>query len=168
LYEESAIKIFLISRQRKELAFGVEYRLLPPTLLDIFKGEINRRPELAAVKDTIMHKVRRMGNNERMARRESDRKKLIKLYRSPNDRHTLRGLLALTILTNDRVNLNVIDEPAPWSGTDGELRRYFQKWRLPVNQAFKRKFPCQSGRTAELKRVLTLARGTSHDNTHED
>jgi hypothetical protein len=126
--------------------------------MDIFKGEINRRPELAAVKDIIMRKLRTMGNNERSVRRESDRKKLVNLYRSPTERNTLRGSLALTILTNDRVNLKVIDEPAPWSGTDVELRSYFQKWQGQVNESFKQKFPRHSDRLDKMKKVLSLTR----------
>jgi hypothetical protein len=146
---------------------GVEFKVLPLGLFDIFKGEVLRRPELASLKDDLIRRVRKLGQNERDLQRRAERRMLLKFHHSPGVKGTLRGNLAQTVLCEDRLNLAVIDEPVPWSATHSELLQYYIKWRPIVTSAFQRKFPNQIDRVRAMMIVDGPENVTSADSTDQ-
>lgn len=147
-------KCFLF-RHQNDLAYGLEFRVLPQGLYDLFKSEIARRPELQAVDQLLLSKLRKMGNNERDSRRRSERRRLLNFYN--NGSRQVRGQMATILLCNERCNLRVIDDPAPW-GSKTEMEVFYRSWRPAVNQAFKEKYPNAQERVLQMRHALSPVR----------
>jgi hypothetical protein len=157
---------YLLCSDRKDVSVGVEFKLLPRALFDIFQDEVRNRPELAQMKDNLLRKVRDLGKSERDLLCRGYREMHLQLYKSDGAKGTLRAKLAQTLLVDDKLQLGVIDEPAPLSAPEIVMVEYVNKFRPRVIAAFQAKFVSEGERIRAMHIVeapeVPRSPGTPH------
>lgn len=95
----------------------------------MFTEEVQRRPTLDFKKQ--MEKFQNKYNNDKSAAKRAECKRLLRLHANTSSSAVERAM-AVIILLNDRLDLCVLTEAAPWNSLFEDQRQWVAKWQSNI------------------------------------
>jgi hypothetical protein len=124
-----AIYFLFYYSNTKVYTFGHQLDTFPPGMWSLFTEELQSRPNIDYEKEMVVFKNKR--NNTKRAAKKEMGKMVLQKHASPLS-SAVEKQMALLVLLNDRLQLDLLNEPAPWDDRFEAQRLWVLKWRDPI------------------------------------